>query len=137
MTSSPLYISRDDHVRLRLLVSTALRSQSSATLEKLRGELDRATILDPTAMPPDVVGMGARVRFEDLHTNEIEEYTLTFPERADVSEGRLSIFAPVGTALLGYREGDVVDWSTPGGVRRLKIHRVTPPHEMATPILQA
>jgi regulator of nucleoside diphosphate kinase len=137
MTSSPLYISRDDHVRLRLLVSTALRSQSSATLEKLRGELDRATILNPGALPSDVVGMGARVRFEDLRTNEIEEYTLTFPERADVSEGRLSILAPVGTALLGYREGDVVDWSTPGGVRRLKIHRVTPPHEIAMPILQA
>lgn len=137
MTSSPLYLSRNDHSRLRLLVSAAMHTRSSAALEKLRGELNRATILDPSAVPPDVVTMGAHVRFEDLSTGEIEAYTLTFPDRADIAQGRLSILTPVGTALIGYREGDIVEWPTPGGVRRLKIHRVTPSHEMTTPILQA
>ncbi|MDQ5977944.1 MAG: regulator of nucleoside diphosphate kinase [Verrucomicrobiota bacterium] len=71
--------------------------------------------------------MGSLVRFEDLYTGEIEEYTLTFPDQADVATGRLSILAPVGTALLGFREGSIVDWPTPGGIRRLKIHRVSQP----------
>lgn len=71
--------------------------------------------------------MGSLVRFEDLYTGEIEEYTLTFPDQADVATGRLSILAPVGTALLGFREGSIVDWPTPGGIRRLKIHHVAQP----------
>lgn len=128
---SPLYISRDDHTQLRLFIDAALRSRANPALEKLRTELDRAVIIDPAALPPDIVTMDSRVQFEDLGTGEIEEYTLTFPEQADISEGRLSILAPVGTALLGFRTGAIVDWPTPGGIRRLKIHRVTPRHEVA------
>jgi regulator of nucleoside diphosphate kinase len=135
MNPSPLYITRNDHHRLRLLVSAALRTNASASLEKLRGELDRATVIDPAAVPPDRVTMGSRVRFEDLYSNEIEEYTLTYPDQADIGEGRLSILAPVGTALIGYRAGDIVDWPTPGGIRRLKIHGVTPSREVPAPAL--
>lgn len=131
MISSPLYLSRHDHAHLRLLVDAALRNRAGAALEKLRDELNRATVLDPLAMPPDVVIMGSRVRFEDLHTGEIEEYTLVYPDQADASAGRLSILAPVGTALIGYRADSIVDWPTPGGLRRLKIHRVTQPAEVA------
>lgn len=127
MNPAPLYITRDDHNRLHLLINAALRTNRSAALEKLRGELDRAVVIDPAALPPDIVAMGSRVKIEDLHTGEIEEYTLTYPDQADVAAGRLSILAPVGTALLGFREGRIVDWPTPGGIRRLKIHRVTQP----------
>lgn len=126
MIHSLLYITRDDHHRLRLLVSTALRTNTSAALQKLRDELDRATVIDPAAVPPDLVTMGARVQFEDLYSGETEEHVLSYPDHADIGEGRLSILAPVGTALIGYRQGDMVDWPTPGGIRRLKIHRVTP-----------
>jgi regulator of nucleoside diphosphate kinase len=78
------------------------------------------------------VTLETRVIFEDLSTGEIEDYILTFPDRANVDEKRLSILAPIGTALIGYREGDVVSWETPGGVRRLKIRQVTRPSE--TPV---
>ena len=128
----PLYISRNDYTQLRLFLDAALRSRANPALEKLRTELDRATIIDPAALPQDLVTMDSRVRFEDLGTGEIEEYTLTFPQRADIAEGRLLILAPVGTALLGFRTGDIVDWPTPGGIRRLKIHHVTPRHEVVT-----
>lgn len=131
MNPSPLYITRDDHRRLRQLLNAVLRPGAAAAFEKLRGELDRATILDPAAVPPDVVTIGAGVQIEDLGTGEIEEYTLTFPDRANIAEGRLSILTPVGTALLGYRAGAIVAWPTPGGIRHLKIHRVTP--KPATP----
>ena len=71
--------------------------------------------------------MESSVEFEDLGTGEVEEYTVTFPERARVEEKRLSILAPIGIALIGYRVGDIVQWTTPGGLRQLKIRRVTPP----------
>ena len=126
MNDHPIYITRDDYSKLRLLLGAALPSSSTTTLQKLREELDRAVVIDPAAIPAGVVTMDSTVAFEDLGTNEVEEYTITFPDRANVELKRLSILAPIGTALIGYRVGDVVNWSTPGGLRQLKILRVTP-----------
>ena len=128
MNNAPIYISRYDYTKLRLLLATALYSSAgNLALRNLRAELDRAVVIDPAAFPLDVVTMDSAVEFEDLATGEIEEYTVTFPERADVDAGRMSILAPIGTALIGCRVGSTVRWATPGGIRQLKIRRVTPP----------
>jgi regulator of nucleoside diphosphate kinase len=127
MNHTPIYISSDDYSKLRLLIATALHSNASTALAKLRDELDRAAVIDPAALPADVVTMNATVEFEDLGTSEIEEFTITFPENADVEHKRISILAPIGTALIGCRVGDIVKWSTPGGIRQLKVRRVTAP----------
>ena len=133
MNHTPITITRDDYSKLRLLVTTALHSNTSAALQKLREELDRAAVIDSTAIPAGLVTMDSTVEFEDLGTGEVEAYTITFPDRADVEEKRLSILAPIGTALIGYRIGDLVRWSTPGGVRQLKIRRVTAPAPQPAP----
>ncbi len=127
MNYTPIYISRDDNTKLRLLIATALHSKASAALSKLRHELDRAAIIDPADFPADVVTMNSTVEFEDLSTSEVEEYTITFPEQANVEQRRISILAPIGTALIGCRVGDLVQWSTPGGIRHMKVRRVTAP----------
>jgi regulator of nucleoside diphosphate kinase len=127
MNHPPIILSRDDHAKLRLLLTTALHSSASAALQKLREELDRAAVIDPEAFPADVVTMESAVEFEDLGTSEVEEYTITYPDRADIEHKRISILAPIGTALIGCRVGDIVKWSTPGGVRQLKVRRVTAP----------
>lgn len=127
MNHTPIYISRGDNSKLRLLIATALYSNASPALAKLRDELDRAAVIDSAAFPADVVTMNSTVEFEDLGTSEIEEYTITFPENADVEHKRISILAPIGTALIGCRVGDLVKWATPGGVRQLKVRRVTAP----------
>jgi regulator of nucleoside diphosphate kinase len=126
MNHTPIYIARDDYSKLRLLLTTSLHSGGNSALQKLRDELDRAAIIDPAAIPPDVVTLQATVQYEDLGTGELEEYTITFPDRASIEKKRLSILAPIGTALIGCRVGDIVKWSTPGGVRQLKVRRVTP-----------
>ena len=126
MNPAPIYITHDDYTKLRLLLATALPSHGNGALQKLRAELDRAAIVDPAAFPADVVTMDSTVQYEDLGTGEIEEYTIAFPDRANVERKRLSILAPVGTALIGCRVGDIVNWSTPGGIRQLKVRRVTP-----------
>jgi len=133
MNTTPIYINRTDYAKLRLLLTTALYSNVSSAMRTLRDELDRAAVVDPEAMPPGVVTLESSVEFEDLSTSEVEEYTLTFPERARVEEKRLSILAPIGIALIGCRVGDVVQWATPGGLRQLKIRRVTPPASESTP----
>lgn len=126
MTLAPIHLSREDHAKLRLLLASISSSSMHRTLHKLRDELDRAIVVDSTDFPTDVVALDSTVEYEDLATGEVEAYTLTLPERARVEERRISILAPIGTALIGYRVGDVVNWSTPGGERQLRIRRVIP-----------
>lgn len=138
MTHTPICISRDDYLKLRLLLTTALHSSNRSALQTLRDELDRAAVLEPSAIPADVVTLESTVQYEDLGTGELAEYTITFPDRANIEQHRLSILAPIGTALIGCRVGDVVRWSTPGGYRQLKVRRVTPrpPEAVTIPALQ-
>lgn len=132
MNHTPIYISRDDYTKLRRLLATTLHFPAGLALRKLREELDRATVIDPLARPDDIVAMNSTVAFEDLGTGEIEEYTITFPEHAHMARKRISILAPIGTALIGCRAGDIVKWPTPGGIRTLKIRRVTAPAVVET-----
>jgi regulator of nucleoside diphosphate kinase len=93
-------------------------------LDALKKELDRAKVVPPTEIPPDVITMNSTVRVRDLETDETTEYTLVYPQRANVEENRISIFSPVGTALIGYRVGDVVKWPVPAGTVSLRIEEV-------------
>lgn len=127
MADHPIYITREDYAKLRLLLTVSSSSGRSTSLDNLRGELDRALVVDSASIPEGVVAMGSQIEIEDLATGEIETYTLVFPERADAEAGRLSVLAPIGTALIGDREGEDVHWNTPGGVRRIRIRRVTAP----------
>jgi len=106
----------------RLLAGVPAKSES---LQRLRRELDRAVVLEPALIPPTIVGLDSRVRLQDLDTQEIEEYTLVAPNKADADQQRISLLAPIGAALLGYREGDEIKWPTPGGVRRLRLLQVS------------
>ena len=127
MNDRPIYIANDDHAKLRLLLDSLGASSRSPAVQKLRGELDRAVVLDGNAVPPNVVTLNAKFEIEDLAMGEVDAYTLVFPDRANVDQQMLSVLAPIGTAVLGYREGDEVEWATPGGMRRFRIRRVTRP----------
>ncbi len=84
----------------------------------LRGELERAEVAEPAAMPGDVITMNsvARVRVDDAELGSHErELALVYPRDADGSAHKVSILAPVGSALLGLRTGDSIDWPMPGG----------------------
>lgn len=125
-TLPSIRISSRDHERLRLLVAAAIEAQPRMreALEPLRNELERAVILDPAAIPSTVVVMGSRVEIQDCESGEVDTYTLVYPEKADAAAGRLSILAPIGTAIIGFSEGDTFTWKTPGGPRQLLIRKV-------------
>ncbi len=106
----------------RLLADVPLKSES---LQRLRQELARAVVLEPALIPSTVVGLNSRVRLQDLDTGEVEEYVLVAPDRADAGQQRISLLAPIGAALIGYREGNEIAWPTPGGTRRLRLLQVT------------
>jgi regulator of nucleoside diphosphate kinase len=93
-------------------------------LTRLEEELEWAQVVPPREIPGDAVTMNSQVRVKDLDSNQVMVFTLVFPAEADYVRGKLSVLAPIGTALLGYRAGETVAWEVPGGVRRLKIEQV-------------
>jgi len=125
MNTSPIYLTWDDHSKLRHLLATTIGARPGPALQKLKEEVDRALVIDPSGIPEGYVTLESEVEYEDLESNEVESYIITIPERANVDQRRLSVLAPIGTALIGCRVGDIVRWNTPGGSRQLKIRRVT------------
>ncbi len=126
MRKHNIIIASTDRDRLLTLIDSARLDWRipRQSLDVLEGELARATIVEPSDLPRDVVAMNSTVWFRDLDTEEIERYQLVFPPDANVIHDRISVLAPIGTALLGYRLRDVVEWCVPQGRRRLEITKV-------------
>jgi len=95
-----------------------------ARIEELEAELNRAVIVDSDKIPPDIVTMNSKVYLRDMDTGEDEFYQLVYPEDADVEQSKISILAPIGTAILGYKVGDIIEWNVPAGLRKLKIKKI-------------
>ncbi len=126
MKKRTIFISETDRQRLVALIDAArmnapVREDYLAALE---AELRRARVVPDNEVPPDAVTMNSVVRLRDLDSDETEEYELVHPADADVAHGRISVLAPVGTAILGYRVGDVIEWPVPAGLRRLRVEEV-------------
>lgn len=126
MSGKPIHITQFDLERLRklLLDAQSTNYRKSEYLERLQMEINRAEVVPPKDIPSDVVTMNSTVCVEDLDTKEEEIYTLVFPENADLSQGKVSILAPIGTAMLGYEVGDSFEWEVPAGKRRLRVKRI-------------
>ncbi len=116
---TPIILSRLDVERIEALLETpALRGTPAARM--LLEEFDRAEILEPAAMPHDVVSMNSSADCVDEASDKHYTLTLVYPKDADADAGRISVLAPVGSALLGLRVGQRIDWPGHGG-RTLKL----------------
>ena len=124
---SSIYITREDMQRLRTLVDGFKATSPSPTSNAaiLEDELDRAHVVASKNVRSDVITLNSQVRVCDLDSGKIMEYELVFPNtKARSAADALSVLAPLGTALLGYRTGDVIEWHVPKGKRRLKVLEV-------------
>lgn len=121
-----IYITESDYNRLTALIEKTRESNGvdREYLNKLEAELDRAEIVDPKRIPANVITMRSIVRLKDLVSGEENTYSLVFPTEADFSQGKISVLAPIGTAILGYKRGDTIEWTVPAGLRRLKVDQV-------------
>lgn len=126
MSDKPIRVTVFDLERLKKLLEDARRTsyRKSPYLTKLQTELDRAKVVKPDKVPSDVVTMNSRVCLVDLDTRKEEIYTVVFPEDANTAQGKISVLAPIGTAMLGYEVGDIFEWEVPAGKRRWKIKRI-------------
>lgn len=126
MKNRNIIITAADHAELDNVITFTgkVSERARGELHALEGELRRAEIVTPEAIPSDVITMNSRAELLDLETNEVMQFTLVLPRDAKIDEGKISVLAPLGTAMLGYRVGDEFEWHVPYGVRRLKVTNV-------------
>ncbi|MBD9535383.1 nucleoside diphosphate kinase regulator [Stenotrophomonas sp. ATCM1_4] len=114
-----IIVSTRDMARLEALLDSPALSRHPAAVA-LSQELERAQVLPPEEIPAGIVTMHSRVDCEDELHDEKHSLTLVYPHEADFDKGRVSVLAPVGSALLGLSVGQTIDWTAPGG-RQLRL----------------
>ena len=121
-----IYVTSQDKQRLENLLTRAGNSdpRQRGDLKSLGEELRRAVIVEPDKVPADVITMNSRADLVDQDTKETVTFTLVFPAEANVEEEKISVLAPIGAGMLGYRVGDIFEWKVPQGVRRMKVTKV-------------
>lgn len=122
-----IYISQTDANRLNRLLDSPhlLRSTDSSVPERLRHELARAVIVQDGELPDNVIALNSTVELENLTDNEVDRYTLVWPDQADIDEGKISILAPLGVGVIGFKVGDRFKWTTPAGVVTYRVRQVS------------
>ncbi len=129
----PVLLSRVDCARLEALLETKADHEAPG----LRAELERAEVVEPGEVPCDVITMNSTARFRDEESGEERAMSLVYPRDADGSPDKVSILAPVGSALLGLRVGHAIEWPVPGGrTIRLRVLSVTNQPEAAGDLLR-
>lgn len=112
-------ISDTDYKVLQGIIERA--NFKSEEMEKLEAELERAEKVNDNEFVKDIIKLNSRFEVEDIETNRVRELTLTLPHQANIKKQKLSIFSPLGVALIGSRKGAIVEW---GGMKTCKILNV-------------
>lgn len=121
-----IFITESDYDKLKRLIAVR-RANGADTdyLNQLDQELERAEVLEEKgSVPPDVITMNSEVRLMDVDSGEVKVYKLVYPSQTR-SENAVSVLAPIGTAILGYRVGSLIEWPVPKGLRHLKVLEVS------------
>ena len=117
-----MFITVDDYERLIGLIE--VRNRDSEIADRLMKELKSARTFPQNKISENIVTMNSRARLREINSGREIEITVTYPEQADNRQQMVSVFSPIGVALLGCREGDITSWRVPGGIGRFKVEKV-------------
>ena len=125
-SNNELILLKDDY---KLLLSYLNGSRGNTAFDRrnaeaLHAELKRAKLVDKDVLPKDVVRINSTVRIKAADEDKVREVILVTPDKANIREKKISIMAPVGTALIGFRQGEKVKWLVPGGKKTFTIIEV-------------
>ena len=121
-----IYITDFDLKRLLELLrpDSTLRAKDGDCFQRLEHELNRAQTMGSQEIPEHVVTMNSVVRLKEVPSGKEKVYTLVFPGNADPAANKISVLAPIGTAMLGYRVGDTIEWPVPVGMKTLRVEEI-------------
>jgi regulator of nucleoside diphosphate kinase len=118
-------ITINDYQRLSGLIKfAALETKMPDIVNSLLTKFNAARMLPQNRILSSVVTMNSRLLLKEVANDREAEVTITYPQDADSREGKISVFSPIGTALLGRQAGDIVSWKTPVGTSDFEIVRI-------------
>lgn len=115
---TPVIIREDDYELLRQFMN---KSGSAAGEMSLSAELGRAIIVKKDAFPPHAIRINSKVSILDEESGTMRELFIVMPQHANIKENKVSIISPIGSALIGFRKGEIVQWEVPAGLKTFKI----------------
>lgn len=126
MIKRKIYITEKDKLKLKSLfrATIGINSNDLTNMKELLEEIERAEVISDDNIDENVITMNSTVVVKDIDTDKEFEYTIVYPEYADSSKNKISVLAPVGTALLGYKVGDIIEWKVPAGKRQFLVQEI-------------
>lgn len=123
--ADPIYITHTDKEKLSKLIEESKHSdtKNDIYLKKLEAEINRAVIKPESQIPTNIVTMDSNVLL--VVDGSEEEATLVYPKHANVLKNKISVLSPLGTAILGYKEGSTIEWEVPNGKVEIYVKKVT------------
>ena len=123
---SKIIINRLDYARIKKCINDAkqFKSISNTEAEKLMKELDSAKIVEPEAIPSNVVTMNSIVKLSFLNNKKQVQFQIVYQNQANLKENKISIFSPIATALIGYKVADEIEWIVPAGLTNIRIDEI-------------
>ena len=124
MNKNTIYLTDKDYNRLLQVVQTQRQKNGLFVVAALSQELKRAKVVPPTEIPADVITMNSRVRLKEMKSAAELDIDIVYPKDADVGKRKVSVLAPVGTAVLGCKVGDEVKWPVAQGMVTYKVQEL-------------
>ena len=112
-------------IRKHLREAQMRKAIDAVNAEKLAQELESGVLMEPQEIPADVVTMNSVVKISFVGEERQQEFRIVYPDEADFRIKKVSIFAPIATALIGFRVGDLIEWMVPGGLKKIKIDGIS------------
>jgi len=124
--NNQLVLMKDDYNLLKtyLINRSGKTSFDRQNAENLFAELKKAKLVSKDEFPADVVRLNSTVRIKPDDKDYVMELTIVTPDKADSKERKISIMSPIGTALIGFRQGRNVKWQVPSGKKTFTILEV-------------
>jgi regulator of nucleoside diphosphate kinase len=123
MKAKDIYITQHDLQRLKKLLDDISKESSPKdfSAQELKDEMNRALVVSPKEVPENVITMNSRVLLRDVGSGESMMLWLVFPAKMDAVKNPVSILSPLGTAMIGYKVGDVFTWESPTGTKQVEV----------------
>lgn len=117
-------LSEKDFQIIHDLIKNQSAVQQTKEIRYLAEELKKAKVVKDNKIAGDIVQLNSTVQVEDQSTNKTMDFKIVLPSQADLKENKISILAPIGIALIGFKKDQLVEWQMPAGKRTLKIVKV-------------
>lgn len=122
-----LILEKKEYVVLKSLLNLSKNYKEDTrkySVKRLETELENAIIHDEELVPQDVIRFNSvvTVATDDGWENTFE---LVTPNEKNAQGNKVSVLTPMGSAVFGYAQGDIIDWEFPGGIKKLRIINVT------------